>query len=119
MSGQPLFSNRDSAPNAWLTDENDAQNCLMMIRERPTRCRIGLFLFDRVEVSGALEPITILCGINEAVDHPAIVSGSVQCVDPLQIKSIGVSAQVSEVLHHDECLVEIVLENLLALDNRF
>lgn len=56
--------------------------------------------------SSRAEPVAILAGVDEAVDHQSIVARLVHRMYPVDVERVGVSAQLTEVLHDDERLVE-------------
>src|SRR5712664_1285547 len=67
--------------------------------------------------SSRSESVAILRRIHKARHHPAWVVGCIEHLDPLQIESVRLPSQVSEVFHHRIRLMVILSRDFSALDN--
>src|SRR5260370_11786939 len=63
------------------------------------------------------ESVAIFLRVDEPRDHPAWVVGCVEHLDPLQIESVRLPSQVSEVFHHCISLMIVLGRDFSSLDN--
>src|SRR5438093_866253 len=87
-----------------------------MSSQGPNRCRYSIAVSTagdsgRAERSWRPESLPIFNRTHEAGHHPARIVCLIDDDEPVEIQRIRIAAEISEVLHHHVCFVEILRRN--------